>query len=56
LRILGRTSGRPVVVGLEVLRRRGEQLVVERELAVPVRLDVHIHVDPLEGGRVETSH
>jgi hypothetical protein len=28
----------------------------KRELALPVRLDVHMHVDPLEGGKVETRH
>src|SRR6516225_6250833 len=46
----------PVVVGLEVLRRRGEQLIVEGELPVPVGLDVDVHVDPLQNGNVQASH
>ena len=28
----------------------------QRQLAVPVRLDVHMHVDPLQGGKVEARH
>ena len=47
---------RPVVVGLEVLGRRGQQFVVQGQPAVAVGLDVHVHVDPLQGGKVEARH
>ena len=47
---------RPVVVGLEVFRRCGEQLIIKGELPVPVGLDVDVHVDTAQRGGVRADH
>src|SRR6185437_9148137 len=47
---------RPVVAGLEVPGRRGQQLVVQGQPTVAVGFDVHVHVDPLQGGKVKARH
>ena len=46
---------RPVGVRLEVLRGSGQQLVVEGQLPMPVRLHVHVHIDAGQGGKVQVS-
>src|SRR5690606_20443577 len=55
--VLGdRADGRgAVLAGLEVGGRGVEQLLVEREAAVPVLLDVHVDVDRVQGGKVHLS-
>jgi hypothetical protein len=47
---------RALVVRAEVLRRRVEQLVVEREATAAVLLDVDVRVDGLQPGDVHLSH
>jgi hypothetical protein len=46
---------RPVVAGLEVLSRRGQQLIVQGQPAVAVGFDMNMHVDRGQGGKVQVS-